>query len=235
MATLSEAEVLAIWEAAADRAPLSRALVLAVAAGADPARVADVSIGRRDAYLVELRESCFGTVYQCAADCPGCGVELELELSPADVRAGHAADGGGACSVDGLDVAFRAVTTRDLMTVAGSADPRRLLMADCVTAVSGTANDPAAWTHSMMDAISAAMATHDPLAALSIDLDCAVCGHQWAAPFDIAGYVWAELAAAAGRIMRDVHGLARAYGWSEADVLAISPARRRQYLELVAS
>jgi hypothetical protein len=28
-----------------------------------------------------------------------------------------------------------------------------------------------------------------------------------------------------------VHALARSYGWTEADVLAISPTRRRFYLE----
>jgi hypothetical protein len=234
MATLCEAEVLAIWEAAAERTPLSRALVLATAAGADQARVADVCIGRRDAYLVELREACFGTVYECVVDCPGCGVELELELSSADVRAGQAGGRDGVCRVDGVDITFRAVTTRDLWAVAGSADPRRQLIADCVTEVCGGAHEPASWPHSTLDALSAAMAAHDPQAAVSIDLDCAVCRHHWAAPFDIAGYVWAELAAAAGRIMLDVHGLASAYGWSEADVLAMSPARRRQYLELVA-
>ena len=37
----------------------------------------------------------------------------------------------------------------------------------------------------------------------------------------------------AKRLLMDVHLLARAYGWSEAEVLALSPARRRFYLEMV--
>ena len=37
------------------------------------------------------------------------------------------------------------------------------------------------------------------------------------------------------RILREVHTLAAAYGWSEAEILALSPARRRVYLELAAA
>jgi hypothetical protein len=113
------------------------------------------------------------------------------------------------------------------------------LIARCVTVIrsaDGTRLDvAAALGDPMLDALSAAMALRDPQAAVTVDLDCAECGHGWAAPFDIAGYLWTELTAAAGRIMRDVHGLATAYGWSEAEVLSVSPARRRQYLELVTS
>jgi hypothetical protein len=31
----------------------------------------------------------------------------------------------------------------------------------------------------------------------------------------------------------EVHQLARAYGWSERETLALTPRRRRRYLELV--
>jgi hypothetical protein len=33
-------------------------------------------------------------------------------------------------------------------------------------------------------------------------------------------------------MLYDVHALASAYGWREADVLAMSPMRRQVYLEL---
>jgi hypothetical protein len=33
--------------------------------------------------------------------------------------------------------------------------------------------------------------------------------------------------------LREVHTLAWAYGWREADILAMSPARRQFYIELV--
>jgi hypothetical protein len=50
--------------------------------------------------------------------------------------------------------------------------------------------------------------------------------------FDVADYLWQELHAWAKDVLRSVHALAVAYGWREADVLALSPTRRRIYLEL---
>jgi len=46
-------------------------------------------------------------------------------------------------------------------------------------------------------------------------------------------FFWAELAAEAKRLLREVDALARAYGWREADILALSSQRRHAYLELV--
>jgi hypothetical protein len=53
--------------------------------------------------------------------------------------------------------------------------------------------------------------------------------------FDIGRYLWEELRAQAVRLLHEVHTLARFYGWREADILALSAARRHAYLELAAS
>ena len=45
--------------------------------------------------------------------------------------------------------------------------------------------------------------------------------------------LWSEIHAWARQLLRDVHALARAYGWREADILALSPTRRGIYLELL--
>ena len=88
-------------------------------------------------------------------------------------------------------------------------------------------------TEGMLDAVSQGLAALDPQAAVGVEIDCAICAHHWAAPVDIAAFLWSELAACAIRTMRDVHELATAYGWSEAEVLSVSPLRRHHYLELV--
>ena len=41
--------------------------------------------------------------------------------------------------------------------------------------------------------------------------------------------------ARAQRLLMEVHLLARAYGWREADILGMSPARRNAYLQRVAA
>jgi len=73
----------------------------------------------------------------------------------------------------------------------------------------------------------------DPHADIRLDLDCSACQARWQAPFDIVPFLWSAVDAWALRLLRDVHRLARAYGWREADILALSPPRRRCYLELL--
>ena len=73
----------------------------------------------------------------------------------------------------------------------------------------------------------------DPQADLQLDLSCDACGHQWQAPFDIVAFLWTELNAWAQRRLSEIHVLAKAYGWTEPEVLALSPWRRQVYLNMV--
>ena len=61
---------------------------------------------------------------------------------------------------------------------------------------------------------------------------CPACRTEFAVDLDIAGFVWAELRARAQRLLREVHVLALAYGWTEDEVLALGERRRAAYLEL---
>ena len=73
----------------------------------------------------------------------------------------------------------------------------------------------------------------DPGADISLNLICPACDHRWQITFDIVTFFWAEINHLAKRLLREVHTLARAYGWREADILAMSAARRQAYLEMV--
>ncbi len=85
----------------------------------------------------------------------------------------------------------------------------------------------------MAAAVEAAMERADPRSAIELALACPACGAQWSTPFDIASFLGGEISIAAERLARDVHDLARAYGWREADIVAMSPWRRQLYLDLV--
>jgi hypothetical protein len=50
---------------------------------------------------------------------------------------------------------------------------------------------------------------------------------------DIAAYLWQELHNWAVRVLDEVNILARAYAWREDDILALSPWRRRYYIQRV--
>ncbi|MCM6776642.1 hypothetical protein NDR87_22840 [Nocardia sp. CDC159] len=214
MSGVSEVELLSIWESAAGQGPIGRALVLAVAGGADARTVARLSVGRRDEFTHVLRERWLGDEFDCVVSCPGCAVELELTLSAAQLRRAPAESEGALC---------RAITSADLLAVAGAADPRRELLSRCVF---GRADEAV---------VVAELAALDPQADVMVELDCAVCEYKWSAPFEISAYLWAELDAHARRLLYEVHALASCYGWSEAEVLAVGPARRRRYLEMAAS
>ena len=95
--------------------------------------------------------------------------------------------------------------------------------------------EPAALAAEVLDAVEARLDALDPQAARTIDLNCPSCRVSWAASVDVTEFVWTEVDRFARRLLHDIHTLATAYGWREADVLAISPARRRFYLQACTS
>jgi hypothetical protein len=81
-------------------------------------------------------------------------------------------------------------------------------------------------------ALSEALLAADPMVDLEFAVKC-MCGHRWTTLLDPAVFVWSEVSAAAARLLREVDRLARAYGWSQGDILEMSAARRGAFLELV--
>jgi hypothetical protein len=81
--------------------------------------------------------------------------------------------------------------------------------------------------------MTATIAAADPLAEIVLELECPDCGAAWSAPFDIVRFLWSEVEAWVMRILDEVHVLASRYGWSEAEILALSPQRRQHYRELI--
>jgi hypothetical protein len=77
------------------------------------------------------------------------------------------------------------------------------------------------------------MSKLDAQANIQVELECPSCRRGWTAPFDILAFFWGELDAWAQRLLVGVHKLASAYGWREADILAMSATRRNIYLNIV--
>src|SRR5690606_9848178 len=116
-------------------------------------------------------------------------------------------------------------------------EARATLLTRCVLSAAdpdGRAVEPGALPGSVARAVSEAMAALDPQAELLLDLVCPECGHTWQSQLDIANVLWAEIRAQARRLLLEVDQLARAYGWTEDEILRLSAARRATYLELVA-
>ena len=85
-----------------------------------------------------------------------------------------------------------------------------------------------------VEALSRAMIEAEPEAEIILRLTCPACGHEWDLLFDIAEFFWREISAQAQRLLREIDTLARAYGWTEAEILNLPAQRRQTYLEMLA-
>lgn len=246
--SLSPTILLEVWERGRQVSPAERTeLLLSAGCPGEPPEVLEgLSVGRRDARLLEIRTRTFGDRLDAVAACPACGGLLEMELPAAGLSAGSSAstgdelqkDGAELLSVDqdGYTVRFRLPTGADLTAVHALPEPGpEALLARCV--VEARRGEERLEVDGLPEAVAAAVAERmevaDPLVGADLDLTCPACGHRWESPLDIASYFWAEIEAWAHRTLRDVHELASAYGWRERDILAMSHWRRQRYLDLI--
>src|SRR5215469_17248151 len=82
-------ELLNVWERGLTALPYERALTILSAACPESSRdeLAQLSIGRRDARLLQLREWAFGADLVILTVCPSCQQVLELSIPAAGLRA----------------------------------------------------------------------------------------------------------------------------------------------------
>ncbi|MCF3101832.1 hypothetical protein IPZ58_09580 [Streptomyces roseoverticillatus] len=232
MHELTEERLLAMWESGSGQGPCVRTLLLATAAAPSGDPVPDRTLGGIHALLLGLGERSFGERFPCGAECPACAEPLDVTVETAELRPAEPpalSPRTGRLRIAGHEVTYRALTLRDLLAVdPGSPDARRALVSRCVLR---TVPASRPLPDAVLEAVAGRLAELDPGADTRLDLTCPHCGHTWPAAFDVAEHLWAAVEAYAHRFLHDVHTLARAYGWAESDVLAVSPARRRFYLE----
>ena len=70
-------------------------------------------------------------------------------------------------------------------------------------------------------------------ALLALVSECPECGGRVDGVLDSCALLWDAVADAAPQLLREVATLATAFGWTEPEVLALTPARRAAYLDLV--
>jgi len=242
MRSPSASEILVVWERGLAQSPIQRALELLspVYPQDSPVDLRDLSVGRRDAELLALREQLFGPEMAAIAACPQCGGRLDLTLNVTEMRSICPPEPLDSVdlTVAGYELQFRLPNSEDLALALNRNDSdggRYRLVSRCLLSVrhddAPAPSDPL--PDEVVDAVSERMASADPLADVQLALACPLCSHRWRATFDIVSFLWREIESMAGRLLRDVHALASAYGWHERDILALSPVRRQFYLALM--
>jgi hypothetical protein len=246
---LSAAELLGTWEQGQKQTFPQRALLLLTAGCPDiPLRLlAQLSIGQRDGYLLTLQELTFGQQLTCLVKCPECQDQLEFTLRTKEIRVGDNEFHEGkpkpieiqSVSLADYDLEFRLPNSLDLIDLTNSEAgtfARQRLLERCLLKINH-AEEHVPFDQLPPKVISAVierMAQVDSQSEVHLALVCPTCAHQWLATFDIVSFLWSEVSMLAQRLLYEVHILAKAYGWSEADILALSPLRRQCYLGLAA-
>jgi hypothetical protein len=235
--SLSPQEVLDVWEAGRQQHELDRALTLLAAAHPELSRdeLADLTIGERDARLLRVWAVMFGGSASGTSECPECTGRVEFSLDTRNLAdTGESAELAREIEVNGTSVRFRLPTSRDLAEAVAASDLSRgvrRLVEQCVIeprVSEGLSGD-------LVEALSAAMLNADPRSEIIISLDCPNCRKHWELLFDIAHFFWTEIAAQAQRLIHEIDALARAYGWTEREILSLPAQRRRTYLEMLAA
>jgi hypothetical protein len=239
--------LLRVWEEYHGAHPIRRALALleVAAPGAAMGDWAAAPIGRRDGRLLELYEILFGPQLHSVTNCPRCGEVLETSFTTRDLSMPAVPpsvpgwiefrDSGNS----GMCIRYRLPNSEDLLQVTTATnDPDEAqiqLLRRCVSEVkrAGKRHALKELPAEVVDRLVEEMARQDPGADVQIQLDCPSCGYVWSVCFDIVSYFWSGLSDWAQRALAEVHLLARAYGWSEREILGLSATRRQQYVEMV--
>jgi hypothetical protein len=233
-------ELLALWERAATTAQANRDdILLAEQCEAPPS-----SLGMRNAALMALRARLFGNMQLLRGACLSCGAIAEFAVDCAALSQALQPSPGAAepqsLVIDGHRVEFRVPDIDDCRQASRECTDAETfvstLLARCVTTSERdncTPCAPEALPASVMAGLSHRMEELEPGASVGFDLACPVCDGRWTTLMDVGEVLWVELRDRAERLLIEVDALARTYGWTEPQVLAMSATRRAAYLQLI--
>jgi hypothetical protein len=228
-------ELLVLWERALPLRAGEREALLAH----DEASAPPLTIGARRLRLIERLQRRIGARVPLRSRCPACGEQASFSAdlqalmqalapateTPAEQELRHG----------DWQLRFRLPTPAELPHDAADAeDFVGRLLERCVLGVAerGEPRSPQAVPAALLDALSQHMEALDPAAHIGFELACPACATRWSAAFDPGAALWSLLQGDAERLLLDIDALAQRYGWSEEQVLALTPTRRRAYLQL---
>ena len=194
-----------------------------------PADAWALPVGTRLHALVAVCRSSGWSELSRVLDCPAesCDEEIEVELPLAALA-------GAAREAEASDPAM-------VTWAGGSFRPRRPTGDDLrrwrdeppsdeeiLAALGG----PAEATSELVAATEEALADAEPLVDLRVASVCPRCGEPLDVAIDVEHQAVALLRRAQDELLRDVGTLARAFHWSEHEIAALPPHRRRRYLAM---
>lgn len=244
MRPLTADELLQVWESGLKRPLLEKSLhLLGIACSPTSLNtMAQLSIGERDARLLQVREWLFGSRLYNTAHCPECAtlVEWETDLNALQLPPllPDVASKIFSIEMDGFHLRFRLLNSNDLLKATSEkvTEPRKML-AQCILDMQHEEQqcDATSLPDSIWEALQQRISEADPQADIQMMVHCPDCSNAWQIPFDIMSYLWIEIDNWAKHMLQEVFVLAKAFSWSETAILNMSAQRRQLYLEMLRS
>jgi hypothetical protein len=220
---------------------------------ATSAQIRELSMGDRELLLLLVRRRLFGNIMQCVLKCPSCEEKLDVELrvddliveshAPQQIRYEELIE-----AEDGqFRVIFHLPTGGEVEKVLHQAPAdvegaEKALAGGCIDSMSRVTDAPESpggrneeCPDSVLRKIAARIEQLDPQAEIQLQSECPECGCEFKQSVDPGGYLVHELAARQRLKYQEVHQLARAYHWSESEILRMGSRKRQIYLDLLAT
>lgn len=243
MYQVTSSQLMSIWEKASALSAVERAetILLELMPELTHDALLALTIGERNLHLFNLRESLFGSSIKCMTRCQQCDESVEFTLDSKLLQvAPSALPETFSITLEQDEYTLRLINCQDILMASQEknlAQAEHLLLQRCVLQINHSENFEKLNTLSE-DSIRQ-LAEHlqrcDPNADIVINLDCPGCSCVWKTVFDIADFFWNEIHSRVKQLFNEIGMLAHAYGWSEADILALTQPRRHYYLNLIGS
>jgi hypothetical protein len=209
----------------------------------DPGFFWDLTLAKRIETLLVIATSggVSSLLFQLRCSRQTCAELIEIELSMDEIT-GLQPPGGntaGFCiQINGTDYFFRKPTGFDQVNWLNASfadeDDAVASMIRTLWIVPGEAAPPGHFRNrEWIEAIDEGMKAADPLVHFNITVGCPVCGEKSECFIDLEEFLLQKLHKVQQRLLDEIHCLASHYHWSEEQILAILPHRRRHYLSLI--
>ena len=209
-----------------------------------------LTVGDREALLLQLRSLTLGDMLESLVSCPQpeCGAVMQVDLDVRDVLLpeydGPQPEHELTWQHRDTEVLVRlrlpCASDLDDVSALAAADPdmaATTLLGACVRELrlDGSPTPLTALDDVVVAELERHLAELDPQAEIELELVCSECALPFVVPFDAGAFLLQEVDERAAQLLLDVHTLALHYHWQERDILDLDPARRARYLDLIAS
>ena len=232
MPTLADPhELLERWEAAAALPPAARVIALVPLDPGPTGDPLDLPVAVTAGRAAQAFREAFGPSVAGVAACDRCGETLDVDV-PLDSVPGPPRRDSAVVTVAGRPWLVRCPTGRDLLAASAGPDPLRALLARCVQDADGRPADPDLLSPATLVAVDAAAEDLAGAASVVLRSACPTCAAELVVAVDVGELLWQRVRQAVPEVLREVAVLASAFGWAEADLLAMTATRRHAYLVL---